>query len=80
MILTFKSCVCYILSNLFFKSKKEEIVKLGMLFIFTSKALFVLEKVRFQNLDNQISWHQQMPKHNIRNTFYWITSEVDTVC
>ena len=39
-------------------------------FYFTSKALFVLEKIKFQNFDIQISSRHQMPKHKTRNTFY----------
>ena len=31
----------------------------------------------FRILNIQILWHQ-MPKHKTRNTFYWITLEVNT--
>ena len=31
-------------------------------------------------LEFQVSWRHQMPKHEARNTFYWITLEVNTVC
>ena len=50
-------------------------------FYFTSKALFVLSrKSNFRDLDVQIAWCHQMPKHKTRNTFYWITWEINTVC
>ena len=29
--------------------------------------------------DIQMSWHNQMPKHETRNTYYWITWEANTV-
>ena len=47
-------------------------------FYFTSKAFFILEKKFFILLDFQILWCHQMPKHKTRNTFYWITWEVNT--
>ena len=31
-------------------------------------------------LDVQVLWSHQMPKHETRNTFYWITWKVNTVC
>ena len=37
-------------------------------------------KKKFRILDFQISWRHQMPKTKTRNTFYWITWEVITVC
>ena len=46
---------------------------LQKLFPFSSKSSFRI-------LDIQISWRHQMPKHRIRNTFYWITWEVNIVC
>ena len=49
-------------------------------FYFISKALFILEKIKFRILDIQISWHHQMPKLKTRNRFDWITWEVNTIC
>ena len=46
---------------------------LQKLFPFSSKSSLRI-------LDIQISWRHQMPKHRIRNTFYWITWEVNIVC
>ena len=45
---------------------------------FTSKSSFHSRENWI--LDFQISWHHQMPKHKIRNTFYWITWEANIVC
>ena len=72
----FKSCVCYIFANLFFKSKW----KLGKSFFISLQKLFLfLRKSNFRILDFQISWRHQMPKHKIMNAFNWITWEVNTV-
>ena len=43
------------------------------------RKLFVLEMIKFNFLDIQISWPQQMPKHETWNTFYWITWKVNSV-
>ena len=48
-------------------------------FYFISKALLVLEIIKFNVLDIQISWRHQMPKHETRNTYYWITWEVSAI-
>ena len=48
-------------------------------FYFTSKALFILEIIKFKVLGIQISWRHQMPKHETWNIFYWITWEVNAV-
>ena len=72
-------CVCYIFASLFFKStalvkqKKKFFISLQKLFLF-------LRKSNFRILDIQISWYHQMPMHKTRNTFYWITWEVSTIC
>ena len=50
-------------------------------FYSTSKGLFVLERISSsRNLDFQILWRHQMPKHKTKSIFYWITYEVNTVC
>ena len=49
-----------------------------MFFISLQKFLSFSGKSNFRILDIQISLHQ-MPNHKTRNTFYWITWEVNTV-
>ena len=49
------------------------------IFYFTSKSLFVLEIIKFNFSDIQMSWRHQMPKHEARNKFHWINWEVNTV-
>ena len=44
-----------------------------MFFISLEKLFSFSRKSNFRILDIQISWHYQMPKHETRNTFYWIT-------
>ena len=58
-----------------FQIWKKTFLKLGLqnLFLF-------LRKSNFRILGMQISRFYQMPKHKARNTFYWITWEVNTVC
>ena len=58
-----------------FQIWKRTFVKLGLqkLFLFSRKS-------NFRILGMQISRFHQMPKHKARNTFYWITWEVNTVC
>ena len=43
----FKGCVHYIFASLFFRSKREHLSNQGKCFFFTSKALFVLEKIKY---------------------------------
>ena len=76
LILGFKGCVSYILYIL-----ATALVKLGkMSFISFQKLFSFLRKSKFRILDIPISWRYQIPKHKTRNTFYWITWEVNTVC
>ena len=67
--------VCFLsLKESFCETRKKKIY-------FTSKALFVLEKMlKFTSLDIQILRRHQIPKHKTKNIFYWITWEVNTVC
>ena len=51
-----------------------------MLFISLQKLFSLLRKSNFRIWDIQISWCHQMPKHKTKNTFYWITWDVNTVC
>ena len=56
-------------------------MKLGKTFFISLQKLFSFwRKSNFRILDFQISWRHQMPKHKTRNTFHWITWEVNTVC
>ena len=55
------------------ETRKKKFISLQKLFSFSRKSNFTI-------LDFQISWRHQMLKHRIRNTFYWITWEVNTVC
>ena len=74
-----KGCACDIFGSLFFKSTSTCETRKNA-FCFTSKALFVLEKMFFRILDILVSWRHQMPKHKTRNTFFWISWEVNTAC
>ena len=51
-----------------------------MFFISLQKLFSFSWKSNFRILDIQVSWHHQMPKHKIRNIFYWITLKVNPVC
>ena len=42
-----KGCVHYIFASLFFNSRREHLSNQKNVFYFTSRALFVLEKVKF---------------------------------
>ena len=56
------------------------LVKLGkMFFYFTSKALFIIKKIKVENIRFSVLWRHQMPKHKTINTCYWITWEVKTI-
>ena len=75
-----KGCVQHI-ASLFFKSKRQLLWNLEkMSFISLQKLFSFLRKSNFRILDVQISWCHQMSKHKTRNTFYWITWEVNKVC
>ena len=50
-----------------------------MFFISLQKFFLFLRKSNFRVLDIQISWHHQIPKQKIGNTFYWITCEENTI-
>ena len=82
----FKGCVyiflclhyCYIFASLFCKSKREHFWNKVKCFLFRFE-------FSFRSWDNQIqtftqmSWQHQMPKHETRSTFYWITWEGNPV-
>ena len=51
-----------------------------MFFISLQKLFLFSRKSNFRILHFQISWRHQMHKHKTRNTFHWITWEVNTVC
>ena len=62
------------LSEKYFHHKLEKIffISLQKLFLFSRKS-------KFRTLHFQISWCHQMPKCKTRNTFYWITWEVNSL-
>ena len=65
----------------FFKSKRKHLWNMEKCVLFHFKSSFrSRENPILKILDIQISWRHQMPKHEPRNTFYWITWKVDTVC
>ena len=51
-----------------------------MFFISLQKLFSFSRKSSFRILHFEFSWHHQIPKHKTRNTFHWITWEVNTVC
>ena len=64
-----------------FSSLKESTYETRKMFFISLRKLFSFpRKSNFRFLDYQILWRYQMPKHKTRNTFYWITWEVNTVC
>ena len=71
--------VCYIFFSLFLSLSESPRQARKNVFYFTSKDILFSRKSNFSILDFQISWCHQMPKHETRNTFYWITWEVNTV-
>ena len=74
-----KGCVRYIFVSLFFKSD-------GELLWNKEKCLLFHFESSFPSWDEQVLTFQllkchdiQMPKYKTQNTFYWITTEVNTV-
>ena len=59
---------------------KESTCKLRKLFFISLWKLFSFFRLsNFKFSDIQMSWRHQMPKHETRNTFYWITWEVNSL-
>ena len=77
---TLKGCAHFIFASLFFKSKREHLWNGKTFFISPQKLFSFSRKSNFKILDTQVSWHHQMPMHKTRNTFYWITWEINLVC
>ena len=69
----------YIFASLFL-SLNRALVKLVMFSISLQKLFLLSRKSNFRILYIQISLRHQMPKHETRNIFYWITWEVNIVC
>ena len=68
------SLVCFLcLKESTWETRKNVFISLQKLFLFSGKS-------NFRILDIQISWCHQMSKYETRNTFYWITWEVNTIC
>ena len=59
---------------------QRALTKCGKISFISLPKLFSFLKSNFRILDIQISWPHQMLNHKTRNTFYWITWEVNTVC
>ena len=75
----FKLCVRYVLASLFFNSKRAFMKQGKTFFISIQKLFFFLLRSNFRFSYIKSLWCHQIPKHNIRNTFNWITWEVYTV-
>ena len=54
------------------KRRKNVFISLRKLFLLLRSSNFNLSSI-------QMSWHLHMPKRETRNTFYWITWEVNSV-
>ena len=68
------SLVCFLcLKESTWETRKNVFISLQKLFLFSGKS-------NFRILDILISWCHQMSKYETRNTFYWITWEVNTIC
>ena len=66
--------VCFLsLNESTFQTRRNVFISLQKLFSLSRKS-------NFRILHFQISWCHQMPKHKTRNTFHWITWEVNAVC
>ena len=76
---SFKGCVRYILAILFL-SLNESICETRKMFFILFYFKSSLRSQENKILHIQIWWCHQMTKHKTRNTFYWTTWEVITVC
>ena len=77
--LLFKFCVRYIFAT--FLSLKESTCKTRKMFFIWLQNLFPFSrKSKFRTLDIQILWCHQMPNHKKRDTFNWISLELNTAC
>ena len=75
-----KGCARHICASLYLNLKESTYQTRKKVFYFTSKAFSLSRKSNFRILLFQISWRHQMPMHKTRNTFQWITWEVNTFC
>ena len=81
--LSVRLCTKWLWVRVLLQSLKQEraLVKLGKMYFISLQKLFLLQrKSNFKILDYQISWSYQMSKHKTRNSFYWTTWEVNTIC
>ena len=76
----FKVCVHYICAILYLSLNESTCQTRKMCFSSLQKLFSLSKKSNFRILHFQISWHHQMLKHKTRNTFHWITWELNTVC
>ena len=77
--LILKGCDRYIFASLFLGLNESTCQIKKNVFYFTSKPLFVLEKIEFRILHFQISWRHQMLKHKTRNKFHWMALKVTSL-
>ena len=75
-----KGCVRYIFASLLFESKGMHLWNKKKFFISLQKLFSLSIELNFRILDTQILWCHQMPKYKTRNTFYWMTWEVNIIC
>ena len=76
-----KRCIRYIFLLVCFSSLNESLCQTKkMLFILLQKLFLFMRKSNFLILNFQISWRHLMSNHKTRNTFNWITWEVNTAC
>ena len=78
-VLFVEGCVSHIFASFFCMSKREHLWNKKKSFLFHFKSSFCSWDNQILAWDIHISWRHQMPKHKTRNTFYWITWEVNTV-
>ena len=77
LMLSLKGCICYICASLLLSVNDSTC---QMFFIWLQKLFSFSRKSNFRILHFQISWDYQMPIYKTRNTFHWITWEVNVVC
>ena len=75
-----KGCAHDVFPSLFCISEKEHFWNKKKWFLFHFESSFRSWDNQVFNFSNiQFSWRHQVPKHEIRNTFHWVTWEVNKV-
>ena len=75
-----KVCLCYIFASLFLSLNESTCQTRLNGFISLQRLFFSSRKSNFKIMHFEISLRHQTSKHKTRNTFHWITWEVNTVC